>query len=78
MNATEKILLAKLNKYKVVSNRDVFQLPKGKDVSFFIQCFDYLKIFFDDIEDNIELEERSEQEKIEVYEDFFVTHVYNF
>ena len=30
MNATEKILLAKLNKYKVVSNRDVFQLPKEK------------------------------------------------
>jgi hypothetical protein len=50
MDAIEDILLAKLNKYKIISTRDVFQLPEGKDVSFFTQYFDYLKIFCDDKE----------------------------
>ena len=57
MNATEKVILAKFNKYKIISKRDVFQLPKGKDISFFTKSYDYLSNYFEDIEDNIELEE---------------------
>ena len=73
MDAIENILLAKLNKYKIISKRDVFQLPEGKDVSYFTQYFDYLKIFCDDIEEDLVLEERSEEElnelKNEIYEE---------
>lgn len=73
MDAIENILLAKLNKYKIISTRDVFQLPEGKDVSFFTQYFDYLKIFCDDIEEDLVLEERTEEElnelKYEIFEE---------
>jgi prophage antirepressor-like protein len=62
MDAIETIILSKLNKYKIISNRDVFQLPEGKDVSFFIQWYDYIAKFCDDIEEGIELEERTEDE----------------
>jgi anti-repressor protein len=60
MDAIEKIILSKLNRYKIVSTRDVFQLPEGKDVSFFIQHFEYLKKFCDDIEEDLVLEEIKE------------------
>ena len=63
MDAIEQIILSKFNKYKIVSKRDVFQLPIGKDVSFFTKSFDYLSKYFEDIEEDIELEERSEEEK---------------
>jgi prophage antirepressor-like protein len=63
MDAIEKIILAKFNKYKIISKRDVFQLPKEKDVSFFTKSYDYFSNYFEDIEDNIELEEPSEQEQ---------------
>jgi prophage antirepressor-like protein len=63
MDAIETILLAKFNKYKIISNRDVFQLPEGKDVSFFIQWYDYISKFCEDIEEGVELEERTEEEK---------------
>jgi len=63
MDAIEKIILAKFNKYKIISKRDVFQLPKGKDVSFFVKIYDYYLSNCEDIEDNIELEEPSEQEQ---------------
>lgn len=63
MDATEKIILAKFNKYKIIRKRDVFQLPKGKDISFFTKSYDYLSNYFEDIEDNIELEEPSEEEQ---------------
>ena len=62
MDAIEKLLLSKLNKYKIISTRDVFQLPEGKDVSFFTQYFDYLKTFCDDIEEDLVLEERTKEE----------------
>lgn len=63
MDATEKIILAKFNKYKIIRKRDVFQLPKEKDISFFTKSYDYLSNYFEDIEDNIELEEPSEEEQ---------------
>ena len=63
MDSTEKIILAKFNKYKIIKKRDVFQLPKGKDISFFTKSYDYLSNYFEDIEDNIELEEPSEEEQ---------------
>ena len=66
MNAVEKLLLSKLNKYKIISTRDVFQLPEGKDLSFFTQYFDYLKKFCDDIEEDLVLEERTEEENEEL------------
>jgi len=69
MNAVEKLLLSKLNKYKIISARDVFQLPEGKDVSFFIQSFEYLKKFCDDIEEDLVLEERTEEENEEFKEE---------
>jgi len=73
MDAFEKILLSKLNKYKIVSRRDVFQLPQGKDVSFFTQWFDYLRIFCEDIEEDLVLEERTDEElekmNDEIYEE---------
>jgi hypothetical protein len=69
MNAVEKLLLSKLNKYKIISTRDVFQLPEGKDVSFFTQSFEYLKKFCDDIEEDLVLEERTEEENEEFIEE---------
>ena len=69
MNAVEKLLLSKLNKYKIISTRDVFQLPEGKDLSFFTQYFDYLKKFCDDIEEDLVLEERTEEENEEFKEE---------
>jgi anti-repressor protein len=63
MDSTEKIILAKFNKYKIIKKRDVFQLPKGKDISFFTKSYDYLSNYFEDIEDNIELEEPSQEEQ---------------
>ena len=63
MDSIEKIILAKFNKYKIVSKRDVFQLPTGKDVSFFVKFYDYYLANCEDIEDNIVLEERSEEEQ---------------
>jgi hypothetical protein len=69
MDAIETILLAKLNKYKIVNNRDVFQLPEGKDVSFFTQWYDYVAKLCEDIEDNIELEERTDEEKQKILEE---------
>ena len=71
MDAIEKIILSKLNRYKIVSTRDVFQLPKGKDVSFFTQYFDYQKKFCDDIEEDLVLEERTEEELQEFKEEIF-------
>ena len=62
MDAIEKILLSKLNKYKIISTRDVFQLPEGKDVSFFTQSFEYLRKFCEDIEEDLVLEERTGEE----------------
>ena len=74
MNAIEKIILAKFNKYKIISKRDVFQLPKGKDISFFTKSYDYLSNYFEDIEDNIELEEPEQdienEEKKEAKSDY--------
>ena len=69
MDAIEKILLSKLNKYKILSTRDVFQLPDGKDVTFFTQYFDILKNFCEDIEEDLVLEERNEIELQELEED---------
>jgi hypothetical protein len=73
MDAIEKIILSKLNKYKIIASRDVFQLPEGQDVSFFTKSFEYLRKFCEDIEDDLVLEERSEDEikalKDEIYED---------
>ena len=73
MDAIEKIILSKLNKYKIISSRDVFQLPEGQDVSFFTKSFEYLRKFCDDIEDDLVLEERTEEEikqiTDEIYED---------
>jgi len=71
MNAVEKLLLSKLNKYKIISTRDVFQLPEGKDLSFFTQYFDYLKKFCDDIEEDLVLEERTEEELQEFKDEIF-------
>ena len=71
MNAIEKLLLSKLNKYKIISARDVFQLPEGKDVSFFTQSFEYLKKFCDDIEEDLVLEERTEEEIKELNYEIF-------
>ena len=71
MNAVEKLLLSKMNKYKILSTRDVFQLPKGKDVSFFTQYFEYLKKFCDDIEEDLVLEERTEEEIKELKDEIF-------
>jgi len=71
MDAFEKILLSKLNKYKMVSRRDVFQLPPGKDVYFFIQWFDYLSIFVEDIEEDLVLEERTDEEIKEINDEIF-------
>jgi len=71
MDSFEKILLSKLNKYKMVSRRDVFQLPPGKDVSFFTQWFDYLSIFCEDIEEDLVLEERTYEEMKELDEEFY-------
>jgi prophage antirepressor-like protein len=69
MDVIEQIMLAKFNKYKILSDGDVFQLPSGKDVAFFIKSFDYLSKFCEDIEDGIELEERTEEEKQELIEE---------
>lgn len=82
MDAFEKILLSKLNKYKIVSNRDVFQLPPGKDVSFFTQWFDYLSKFCEDIEEDLILEERTDEEIKELNDEIFeeskeTTSMYN-
>ena len=82
MDSFEKILLSKLNKYKIVSRRDVFQLPPGKDVYFFIQWFDYLSIFVEDIEDDLVLEERTDEEIKELNDEIFdeekeSTSIYN-
>lgn len=71
MNAVEKLLLSKLNKYKIISTRDVFQLPEGKELSFFTQYFDYLKKFCDDIEEDLVLEERTEEELQEFKDEIF-------
>ena len=60
MEPIEIMILSKMNKYKIGQN--VFQLPKGKDVSFFTQYFDKLKIFCDDIEEDLVLEKRIEAE----------------
>ena len=69
MDAIEKILLSKLNKYKILSTRDVFQLPDGKDVTFFTQYFDILKNFCEDIEEDLVLEERNQEELQELEEE---------
>ena len=58
MEPIEVMILSILNKYKISKN--IFQLPKEKDVSFFIQYFDKLKIFCDDIEEDLVLEENKE------------------
>ena len=71
MNAVEKLLLSKLNIYKIISTRDVFQLPEGKDISFFTQSFEYLKKFCDDIEEDLVLEERTEEEIKELNDEIF-------
>lgn len=67
MTAIEKIMLSKFNRYKCLSNRDVFKLPVGKDVTFFTQWYDYIEKFCEDIEDNIKLEEETfeEQKRLE-------------
>lgn len=69
MDSIEQIILSKFNKYKILSKRDVFQLPSGKDVSFFTKSYDYLSKFCEDIEDDIELEERTEEEKQELIDE---------
>ena len=71
MDAVEKLLLSKLNKYKILSTRDVFQLPEGKDVYFFTRYFDYLKNFCEDIEEDLVLEERTEEELKELQNEIF-------
>jgi prophage antirepressor-like protein len=66
MDGIEQMMLCKLNKYKIIQNRDVFQLPKGKDVSFFTQHFDYIDKFAEEIDENIVLDKRSEEEMKEL------------
>ena len=66
MDCIEQMILHKLNKYKIFSNRDVFQLPDGKDVYFFTQWFDYLNKMCDDIEDDIVIEDRTDEEEHEL------------
>ena len=63
MKAVETMILSKMNKYKIALNHDRFRLPRGKDVSFFVKFYDYLANYCEDIEDNIVLEERSEEEQ---------------
>ncbi len=69
MDAVEIILLSKLNKCKILSKRDVFQLPKDKDVYYFTQWFDYIKNMVEDIDEDIILEERTEKELAEILEE---------
>jgi prophage antirepressor-like protein len=69
MDCIEQILLCKFNKYKILSNRDVFQLPEGKDISFFTQWYDYLNKICDDIDENIVLEQRTEEEEDELLQE---------
>lgn len=69
MDAIEQVILVTFNKYKIVSKRDVFQLPSGTDVSFFTKHYDYYESQCKDIDENIELEDRSEEEKKEVVEE---------
>jgi prophage antirepressor-like protein len=69
MDSVEQLILSKFNKYKVVSNRDVFQLPKDKDISFFTQWYDYLNKICEDIEDDLVLEDRTEEEKQELIDE---------
>jgi anti-repressor protein len=66
MDGIEQMMLCKLNKYKIIQNRDVFQLPKGKDVSFFTQHFDYIDKFAEEIDEKIVLDKRSEEEMKEL------------
>lgn len=65
MDAVEVILLSKFNRYKIVSRRDVFQLPEGSDISLFTQWFDYMQKFCEDIEnveDDVEVAEDISEE----------------
>ena len=62
MDSIEKIILENFNKYKIVTKKDVFQLPTGKDVSFFVKKFGY---YLANCEKNIVLEERSDEEQQE-------------
>jgi prophage antirepressor-like protein len=66
MDCIEQMILHKLNKYKIFSNRDVFQLLDGKDVYFFTQWFDYLNKMCEDIEDDIVIEDRPDEEEHEL------------
>lgn len=69
MDATEHIILSKFNKYKCISDRDVFQLPDGKDISFFTQWFDHMSKMCEDIEEGVILEERTDKEKEKLSEE---------
>jgi hypothetical protein len=66
MDCIERLILCKLNKFKMISDRDVFELPKGEDVKLFTQWYDYLDVICRDVEDDIVLEERSAQEQLEL------------
>ena len=40
MNLSEKLILNKLDKYREVTNRDRFVLPKGEDIKLFTNIID--------------------------------------
>ena len=68
MDSIETLILSKLNRYKIYQNRDVFQLPKDENIKLFTQWYEYLNKMCEDIEDDIVLEDRTEEEE-KMFED---------
>ena len=59
------MVLTILDKYREVKNRDRFILPEDKDISLFIKAIEDVINLLKDVDENVNVEEYTEEEKIE-------------
>ena len=60
----EKMVLYKLDKYREQANRDRFILPEDKDISFFSSVIDEAVLWFQNVADDVVIDE-TEQQKLD-------------
>ena len=60
----EKMVLYKLDKYREQANRDRFILPEDKDISFFTSIIDEAVLWFQNVADDVVIDETEEQKLV--------------
>jgi prophage antirepressor-like protein len=74
MDLTEKMVFAKLDKYREQLNRERFILPEGYDISLFTKTIDDCVKFFEDVPETVEIKPNTKEDHDNYYKDYSETN----